>query len=159
MQTPRCSDLVGILSTTCTDSVYGILQEAHVLARQPRIAVESTRGYGTYSSVVHRLKLASCANLKQCLFQEASEGHSQSVRDLTDIITAKLNTHCEADAAQLGAEHMKEMLQHLLEEFQWDVSAQIFEECALRARSEKAKAYDKAIQHQNRLKQTRSNGD
>ena len=139
--------------------MYDILQEAHVLARQPRIAVESTRGYGTYSSVVHRLKLAYWANLKQCLFQEASEGHSQSVRDLTDIITAKLSKHCDADAAHLGAKHMEEMLKHLLEEFQWDVSAQIFEECAMRARSEKAKAYDKASQEQNRLKQTRPNGD
>ena len=54
---------------------------------------------------------------------------------------------------------MEEMLRHLLEEFQWDVSAQIFEECAKRARSEKAKAYDKASQEQKRLKETRSNGD
>ena len=54
---------------------------------------------------------------------------------------------------------MEEMLKHLLEEFQWDVSAQVFEECAMRARSEKAKAYDKASLEENRLKQTRSNGD
>ena len=150
---------MALLLTTCTDGVYDILEEAHVCARQPRIAVEGTTKHGSFSQVVHKLKLAYAANLKHCLFQETAEGHSKSVRDLTDIITAKLNTHCDADAAQLGAEHMKEMLKHLLEEFQWDVSAQIFEECAMRARSEKAKAYDKASQDQNRLKQTRSNGD
>ena len=139
--------------------MYDILREAHVYAPQPRIALEGTTRHGSFSQVVHKLKLAYAANLKQCLLQEASEGHSQSVRDLTDIITAKLNNHCDADAAQLGAEHMKEMLKHLLEEFQWDVSAQIFEECAMRARSEKAKAYDKASQEQNRLKETRSKAD
>ena len=159
MRIPRCSDLVRILSTTCTDCVYDILREAHVLARQPRIAVESTRGYGTYSSVVHRLKLAYWANLKQCLFQEASEGHSQSVRDLTGIITEKLNRNCGADAAQLGMENIKKMLEHLLEEFQWDASAQIFDECAKRARDAKANAYDKACQRQKQLKKIRGTGD
>ena len=135
-----------------------ILREAHVSAPQPRIALEGTTRYGSFSQVVHKLKLAYAANLKQCLFQEASGGHSQSVRDLADIIKAKLNTHCAADAAQLGAEHMEEMLKHLLEEFQWDVSAQLFEECAIEARRRKAKAYDEANQEQNRLKQTRLSG-
>ena len=148
-----------LLLTTCADCLCNILQDAHFSAPQPRIALEGTTIHGSFSRVLHNLKLAYAANLKHCLFQEASEGLSQSVRDLTDIITAKLNTHCDADAAQLGAEHMEEMLRHLLEEFQWDVSAQIFEECAKRARSEKAKAYDKASQEQNRLKETRSNGD
>ena len=136
-----------------------ILREAHGRCEQPRIALEGTTRHGSFSQVVHKLKLAYAANLKQCLFQEASGGHSQSVRDLADIIKAKLNTHCAADAAQLGAEHMEEMLKHLLEEFQWDVSAQIFEECAIEARRRKAKAYDVANQEQNRLKQTRSSGD
>ena len=139
--------------------MYDVLEEAHVYARQPRIALEGTTRHGSFSQVVHKLKLAYAANLKHCLFQMTSEGHTKSVRDLTEIITAKLNTHCDAEAAQLGAEHMKEMLKHLLEEFQWDVTAQIFEECAMTARSEKAKAYDKASQEQNRLRQTRSNGD
>ena len=93
------------------------------------------------------------------MFHQATEEHSKSVRDLSDIITAKLNHHCDADAAQLGAKHMEEMLKHLLEEFQCDVTAQIFEECAMTARSEKAKAYDKASQEQNRLKETRSKAD
>ena len=99
------------------------------------------------------------ANLKQCLFQEASEGHSQSVRDLTDIITAKLNRQCGADVAQLGMENIEKMLEHLLEEFQWDASAQIFDECAMRARNEKAKAYDKACQRQKQLKEIRGTED
>ena len=54
---------------------------------------------------------------------------------------------------------MEEMLKNLLEEFQWDVSAQIFEVCAMMARSEKANAYEKASQEQNRLKETRSKAD
>ena len=150
---------MGLLLTTCTDCVYDILQKAHVSAPQPRIAFESTTAFGSFSQVVHRLKLAYTANLKQCLFEVASEELSQSVRDLTDIITAKMNMHCDPDAAQLGADHMKEMLKHLLEEFQWEVSAQIFEECAMKARNEKAKAYKKASQEQNQLKQTRADGD
>ena len=158
-QSASCSELVGLLLTTCTDCVYDMLQEAHEKAPQPRIAIEGTTRYGSFSQVVHTLKLAYAANLKQCLFHQATEEHSKSVRDLSDIITAKLNHHCDADAAQLGAKRMEQMLKHLLEEFQWDVTAQIFEECALTARSEKAKAYEKASQEQNRLKETRSKAD
>ena len=158
-QSAFCSELGGLLLTTCKDCVFDMLREAHEKAPQPRIAIAGTTRYGSFSQVVHKLKLAYAANLKQGLSHQATEEHSKSVRDLSDIITAKLNHHCDADAAQLGAKHMEEMLKHLLEEFQWDVSAQIFEECAMTARSEKAKAYDKASQEQNRLQQTRSNGD
>ena len=136
--------------------MYEILSPAHVSAGQPRIALEDTTRHGSFSQVVHKLKLVYAANLKHCLFQEASEGLSQTVRELTDIITAKLNSHCDPDAAQLGTEHMQEMLRHLLEEFQWNISAQIFELCAINARSEKATAYYNASKQQNRLKQTRS---
>ena len=157
-QSASCSELVGLLLTTCTDCVYDILREAHVSAQQTRIAVDSTRRSATFSSNVHSLKLAYYANLKQCLFHEACEGHSQSVRDLTDIITAKQNNHCGADAAQLGVESIEKMREHLLETFQWDISAQIFDECAMRARNEKAKAYDKACQWQKRLKEIQGTG-
>ena len=150
-----------LLLATCTDSVYDLVGEAHVPAPQPRISPEGTTRYGSFATVVHKLKLAYAANLKHWLQTEVltSEGHSQSVRDLTDIIKAKLNKHCDADAVHFGLHHMKEMLKKLLEEFQWDVSAQIFEECAMRARSEKAKAYIKAKQEQDRLKQTRATGN
>ena len=100
-----------------------ILREAHV-ARQPRVALQGTTEYGSFSHNVHKLKLVYAANLKQCLFQEASEGHAQSVRDLADIITAKLKI-LDAEASQRGVESMEMMLQYLLEEFQWDICAQI----------------------------------
>ena len=122
-------------------------------------ALEGTTRHGSFSQVVHKLKLAYAANLKQCLFQEASETHSQSVRNLTGIITAKLNCKCGADAAQLGMEIIEKMLEHLLEEFQWGASAQIFEECAKRARDAKAKAYDKAYQRQKTVGEIRGTGE
>ena len=136
--------------------MYQILQRAHVSPGTPRIALQGTTSHGSFSQVVHKLKLAYAANLKHCLFEETREGLSQTVRDLSDIIKAKLNSHCDPDAAQLGTEHMQEMLRHLLEEFQWNISAQIFELCAINARSEKATAYYNASKQQHRLKQTRS---
>ena len=153
-QIRSCSELVGLLLSTCKDCVFDNLREAHEKAPQPRIAIAGTTRYGSFSQVVHTLKLAYAANLKQCLFQEASEGHAQSVRDLADIITAKLKI-LDTEASQRGAENMEMMLQYMLDEFTWDISAKIFEECAVRARNEKAEACDKACQEQVRLGQAR----
>ena len=85
-QAPSCTPIVESLLTTCTESVYNILQEAHVGAPEPRIYIKGTTKEGSLSKVVHKLKLAYAANLKTCVFQEPDEGHSKSVRDLTDII-------------------------------------------------------------------------
>ena len=71
--TPACSPLVDSLLTTCTDSVYNILREAHISAPEPRIPIRGTTNYGSFSQVVHKLKLAYAANLKNCVFQEADE--------------------------------------------------------------------------------------
>ena len=146
------------LLTTCTESVYNILHEAHVGAPEPRIYIKGTTKEGSFSQFVHKLKLAYAANLKNCVFQEPDEGHSKSVRGLTDIIK-KLTTNCDADVAQLCAQHMQDMLKHLLEEFHWDLSAQTFEQCAQGARTEKAEAYQKALHEERQLKQYRQTAE
>ena len=158
-QAPSCSPLVDLLVKRCSDAVYDILKEAHDCPPQRRVGKEGTSKFGSFSKIVHKLKLAYSANLNQCVRQGASEDYVQSVRRTTELITKKLNDNCDADAAQLGEECMEQMLQNLLKEFHWDACAQIFEECALRARSEKAKAYEHVRAEEDLLKNCRCAGD
>ena len=84
-----------------------------------------------------------------------TDDNAKAVRDVADIVKAKLADNCDADVAQLGVEDMQLMLEHLQTEFRWEICVNVFEACAEIARKRKAQAFGKAVEDQERLQKRR----
>ena len=151
-----CQRLVDTLIMTASKEVWDFMIEAHRPTITERAELQATWQHGSFSKVLHTLKLSYASHLKQCLNNEWKDEHAKTVRDLADLIKAKLDQHCDADVAQLGAKDLQEMLEHFQDEFRWQTCAEVFEACANKARREKATSYAKAVHAEKRLKERRA---
>jgi hypothetical protein len=135
------------------------MTQAHRPTTSARAVPEPTWKAGSFSKVLHTLKLAYTSHLKHFLNDQWDDSHAKSVRNLADVIKTKLRHHSDADAAQLGEGDLAAMLEHLQNEFRWMICTEVFETCAERARTQKAEAFAKAQEAQARLQQRRRDFD
>ena len=132
--------------------------EAHQPCTAERPVVENTWKEGSFSKVLHTLKLAYALHLNNCFEEKWTDEHAKSVRDPAAIINTKLERHCPPEAAQLGREDLEATLSHLQDEYRWTMCAEVFDECAQRARRAKDMSFAEALRAERRLKMTRQVG-
>ena len=108
-----CKQLVDkLLDESCTH-IMDFMTQAHRPTTSARAVPEPTWKAGSFSKVLHTLKLAYTSHLKHFLNDQWDDSHAKSVRNLADLIKTKLRQHCDADAAQLGEGDLAAMLEHL----------------------------------------------
>ena len=144
------------LTKTCQEEIMSFMVEAHRQTTAAHAIPQATWRDGSFSKVLHTLKLAYAAHLNNCLNNHWADKHARSVRDLADVIKAKLNRCCNADAAHRGTEDLQATLEHLQDEFRWQTCANVFTACAQKARSNAETSYGKALQAEKRLRGRRA---
>ena len=113
---------------------------------------KSTWPSGSFSNVLHTLKLAYTSHLKTSLHEAWDDTHAASVRHLGNLVKTKLRHLCDADVVQLGEEDLETMLTQFQNEFRYMICTEVFEECAARMRTQKDEAFAKAKEAETRLK-------
>ena len=154
-----CQQLVEKLFDEASEHMRDFMVIAHRPTTVKRSAPAHAGRPGSMSKVLHTLKLAYRCHLKKTLEDQWDDEHARSVRELADIIKGKLTNHLAADAAQLGEGELESLLAALQQEFRWMTCAEVFEECARKARAHKDKAFVRAEEAQTRLLQRRQDAE
>ena len=150
-----CEDIERLLIFTALQKVRAVVQEA----QQP---TESTDGEEavplsteTLSSCIHTFKKAYVHHLHEAFESGSAESAFDNVQELVYMVSDKLTTHFQANAIQLGRHALGQMLQHSIEQLEWQTCQEIFEGCASLARKQKEEANERASNTEKQIKRAK----
>ena len=140
--------------------MFTALQKVRAVVEVAHQSTESTDGERAVQSSAEGL--SSCINILKTAyvdhFHEAFHSGSseillnkQYVKERADLVM----THFQNNATQLGRNALGLMLEHSMEELEWQTCQEIFEGCAVLARKQKEEANARASKTEKQIKRAR----